>query len=66
MVLKKKFLGDLLIEAGVITKEQRNKAIQEHKRLGKRLGEALVSLGFIAEDGSQSVGSDTKIDIISQ
>ncbi len=50
MVLKKKFLGDLLIEAGVITKEQRNKAIQEHKRLGKRLGEALVSLGFITED----------------
>lgn len=50
MVLKKKFLGDLLIEAGVITKEQRNKAIQEHKRLGKRLGETLVSLGFIAED----------------
>lgn len=50
MVLKKKFLGDLLIEAGVITKEQRDKAMQEHKRLGKRLGEALVNLGFITED----------------
>jgi len=50
MVLKKKFLGELLIEAGVITKEQHDKAIQEQKRLGKRLGEALISLGYITED----------------
>lgn len=50
MVMKKKFLGEMLIEAGVITSEQRDKAMQEQKRLGKRLGEALVSLGFITED----------------
>ena len=50
MVLKKKFLGELLIEAGAITKEQRDKALQEQKRLGKRLGEVLISLGFITED----------------
>ncbi len=50
MVMKKKFLGELLIEAGVITTEQRDKAMQEQKRLGKRLGETLISLGFITEE----------------
>ncbi|TAL21960.1 MAG: type II secretion system protein GspE [Nitrospirae bacterium] len=50
MVLKKKFLGEMLIEAGAITSEQRDKAMQEQKRLGKRLGEALVGLGFITEE----------------
>lgn len=50
MVLKKKFLGEMLIEAGAITAEQRDKAMQEQKRLGKRLGETLIGLGFITED----------------
>jgi len=50
MVMKKKFLGEMLIEAGVITPEQRDKAMQEQKRLGKRLGETLISLGFITEE----------------
>jgi len=50
MVLKKKFLGELLIEAGVITPEQRDKAMQEQRRLGKRLGETLITLGFITEE----------------
>ncbi|MBI4690770.1 MAG: type II secretion system protein GspE, partial [Nitrospirae bacterium] len=50
MVLKKKFLGEMLIEAGVITKEQRDRAMQEQKRLGKRLGETLVGLGFITDE----------------
>ncbi|MFA4829013.1 MAG: ATPase, T2SS/T4P/T4SS family [Thermodesulfovibrionales bacterium] len=48
--MKKKFLGEMLIEAGVITPEQRDKAMQEQKRLGKRLGETLISLGFITEE----------------
>lgn len=50
MVMKKKFLGEMLIEAKVITPEQRDKAMQEQKRLGKRLGETLMSLGFITEE----------------
>lgn len=50
MVMRKKYLGELLIEAGVITAEQRDKAMQEQKRLGKRLGETLVSLGVITEE----------------
>ncbi|MDP2279377.1 MAG: hypothetical protein Q8K51_14265, partial [Nitrospirota bacterium] len=48
--MRKKYLGELLIEAGVITAEQRDKAMQEQKRLGKRLGETLVSLGIITEE----------------
>ncbi|MEK6582032.1 MAG: ATPase, T2SS/T4P/T4SS family [Nitrospirota bacterium] len=48
--MKKKFLGEMLIEAEVITPEQRDKAMQEQKRLGKRLGETLMSLGFITEE----------------
>ena len=50
MVMKKKFLGEMLIEAEVITPEQRDKAMQEQKRLGKRLRETLMSLGFITEE----------------
>lgn len=50
MALKKRFLGEILIEAGVITIEQRDKAMQEQKRLGKRLGETLISLGFLTEE----------------
>lgn len=50
MPLKKRFLGEMLIEGGAITKEQRDKALQEQRRLGKRLGEVLVNLGFITEE----------------
>jgi type IV pilus assembly protein PilB len=49
-VLRKKFLGEMLIEAGLITKEQRNQALLEQKRLGKRLGEVLTALKFVTED----------------
>ncbi|MBI4823384.1 MAG: Flp pilus assembly complex ATPase component TadA [Nitrospirae bacterium] len=50
MARKKKFLGELLVEAGLITAEQRDRALKEQRRLGNRLGEALVSLGFITEE----------------
>ncbi len=49
MVAKKKFLGELLIEAGLITKAQRDKALKEQRRLGKRLGETLVEMGLVSE-----------------
>lgn len=50
MARKKRFLGELLVEVGVITAEQRDRALREQRRLGNRLGEALVSLGFITEE----------------
>ncbi|HWO90245.1 MAG TPA: type IV-A pilus assembly ATPase PilB [Gemmatimonadales bacterium] len=42
-------LGDLLIREGLITKEQLEKALQEQKTQGVRLGYALVKLGFVQE-----------------
>ena len=46
---EKKRLGDLLIEAGLITPEQLKKGLEEQKKTGERIGHTLVKLGFIAE-----------------
>jgi len=48
-VVRKK-LGTQLIEAGVVTPEQVDLALAEQERTGERIGQALVSLGFITED----------------
>ncbi|MBI5026325.1 MAG: Flp pilus assembly complex ATPase component TadA [Nitrospirae bacterium] len=50
MVLKKKPIGELLVEAGAINREQLNKALEEQRTKKGRLGEILVDLGFISED----------------
>jgi type IV pilus assembly protein PilB len=42
-------LGDLLVREGLITREQLNKALQEQKVTGMRLGYTLVKLGFVQE-----------------
>jgi len=42
-------LGDLLVREGLITREQLDKALQEQKQNGTRVGYNLVKLGFIAE-----------------
>ena len=47
-------IGDLLISAGVITKEQLEKALQEQKQNGTRVGYNLVKLGFVKEKRSSS------------
>jgi type IV pilus assembly protein PilB len=44
-----KQLGDILIEGGLLTAEQLAKAVQEHERLGRRLGRVLVDLGYLSE-----------------
>ena len=44
-------LGDLLIREGLITKEQLEKALQEQKSNGQRLGYNLVKMGFVQETG---------------
>jgi len=43
-------IGDVLIERGVITKDQLNVALQEKKTSSKMIGEILVDLGFIDAD----------------
>ncbi len=45
----RKRLGELLVEAGIITKEQLKKAISYQKEHGLRLGEALIQLEIISE-----------------
>ena len=42
-------LGDLLVREKLITREQLDKALQEQKQSGTRIGYNLVKLGFIAE-----------------
>ena len=42
-------IGDLLVREGLISKEQLEKALQEQKQNGTRVGYNLVKLGFIQE-----------------
>jgi type IV pilus assembly protein PilB len=42
----RKQLGSLLVEAGVVTREQVEAALAEQKRSGGKLGELLVGLGY--------------------
>src|SRR5215217_2437223 len=43
-------LGDLLVREGLITRDQLEKALQEQKQNGTRVGYNLVKLGFIPEN----------------
>src|SRR6476660_3946357 len=42
-------LGDLLVREGLITREQLQRALQEQKQNGTRVGYNLVKLGFVQE-----------------
>jgi len=48
-VKDKKRLGDFLFSAGLITHDQLKRALDEQKRLGKKLGETLITLRIISE-----------------
>ncbi len=43
-------LGELLVQAGILTAEQRDLALVEQKKLGKKLGQTLIQLGLVQED----------------
>jgi len=43
-------LGDMLVKAALITREQLNQALQQQQTGGGRIGSNLVKLGFISED----------------
>jgi type IV pilus assembly protein PilB len=47
---KRAILGDLLVERGLITPEQRDKAMEIHARTGCRLGEIVVEEKFAAPE----------------
>ena len=43
-------LGEILVNEGVITAEQRDKALAEQKKTGQFIGAAIVNLGFAKEE----------------
>ncbi|MCX5894455.1 MAG: ATPase, T2SS/T4P/T4SS family [Proteobacteria bacterium] len=48
---KRKLLGEMLIDEGLITPEQLNKAIELQKNSGLRLGQVLIRMGLVSEEG---------------
>lgn len=49
MAIKHKYLGEMLIDLGIITNEQLNESLREQKQSGLRLGKILKSKGFVTE-----------------
>jgi type II secretory ATPase GspE/PulE/Tfp pilus assembly ATPase PilB-like protein len=50
MGMTRRRLGDLLLEAGVVDREQLQAALDRRRHTGERLGQALVSLGYLREE----------------
>ncbi len=51
MANHRKRLGDLLLEAGLITAEQLSKALAVQQKTKERLGKVLINIGYITEEG---------------
>jgi len=49
-VSKHKRIGELLVEKNYITVEQRDRALEEQKKTGLRLGKMLMQLGYMTEE----------------
>jgi type IV pilus assembly protein PilB len=45
-----KKIGELLVQEGLVTVDQLNRALEEQQQSGERIGEALVKLGIVGED----------------
>jgi type IV pilus assembly protein PilB len=45
-----KKIGELLVEEGLLSLEQLNRALEEQQRTGDRIGSVLIKLGFIGEN----------------
>lgn len=62
---RKKRLGDLLIDAQVITEEQLKMALDSQKKNGRKLGEALIDLGFTNElEIAKALHQQLKLDLV--
>ena len=48
---EKKRIGDMLIEARVISQEQLEQALPRARETGKKIGETLIEMGFTNEEG---------------
>ena len=49
MINKRKKLGEILIEIGIITEDQLINALEIQKKSGKIIGQTLIELGYISE-----------------
>ncbi|GBF73382.1 hypothetical protein PA598K_01669 [Paenibacillus sp. 598K] len=49
MATTRKRIGDLLVDAGVITPQQLQQALQQQTEMKKRLGDVLISEGYISQ-----------------
>ncbi|MFH1277607.1 MAG: ATPase, T2SS/T4P/T4SS family [Candidatus Eisenbacteria bacterium] len=49
-VAKKALLGDILVRKGLITPEQKEKALTANRESGRRLGEILIEWGVLGEE----------------
>lgn len=59
---QKKRIGDMLLEEGIITKEQLEDALERNKTAKKKIGEMLVDLGYTTEEAIAK-GLSTQMDI---
>ena len=50
MTIKRKRLGEILLDGGLISQQQLEEALNRQKGLNMKLGEALIHLGYIKED----------------
>lgn len=56
--MRYKRLGELLLEANLVTQENINKAVEIQKKTGKQFGQVLVSMGVITEEQMLKLLSD--------
>jgi HD-like signal output (HDOD) protein len=65
--MKKKRIGELLIEGGWVTSEELKKALEIQKEKGDRIGNLLIDLGYLTEenflDFLNSVSSTATVDL---
>ncbi|OGX17024.1 MAG: hypothetical protein A3K83_02845 [Omnitrophica WOR_2 bacterium RBG_13_44_8b] len=47
--MSSKLLGEILLEKGILTRENLEKAVNEQKRTGEYIGSLLIRMGYIAE-----------------
>ena len=60
---QKKRIGDMLLEAGIITQEQLEDALEKNKTAHKKIGEMLVDLGYATEEAIGEAVSYTHLDV---
>ncbi len=58
-VLKQQRLGDVLLEKGILTRDQLRVALKEQHKSGQKLGQVVVSLGFTTEAIMRDVLGET-------